>query len=194
MLCAITLLLFLASCLAASEPLPQVQSRSCFGSVCFNPFKKRPQVTIPDLESLINNKDSYEGEAEIPLYKDIPLITWEGSTHRRHLSYRVWRTDTLAANPGKDQELYFTVYLELHVTSKDNLWVQFKAALPRPKRKDEGVYARKGWARGRPNYGKPTIFTLRLPTKAGVIDKIDYQFNGTWCKSSIYAPVFYAIY
>ncbi|WQF81114.1 hypothetical protein CDEST_06128 [Colletotrichum destructivum] len=180
MLWVITLLLALASCLTASEPLPQAQSRSCLGSLCFGKSKTKPiDVTIPDLESLIN-KDVYEGDEKIPLYTEIPLITWKGSTRKRHLRYRAWRTESLNEDLDDKQKLEFMVYLELQVASRDNLWIHFNASYPMSKA-EPGVNARRGWAPGNPSYSRRTIFTLRLPTNAG---QIDYHFDGTWWRAS----------
>ncbi|KAK1963269.1 hypothetical protein LY78DRAFT_660471 [Colletotrichum sublineola] len=178
---AITLLIALASCLAASQPLLENRGGSCWGSSCFGNSKPRP-FTIKNIGNLINQY-VYEGDELHPPASKIPWTTWDQSTMKRKLRYRAYRTDGLGS-VDKDKQIHetgFGVHVEVEVSSRDNLDVSFGGFYPRAA-KDKGKDSEssvKGLARGN-IYGRRTIFTIHIPANAA---KIDYKFTATWRKA-----------
>ncbi|KAK1974681.1 hypothetical protein LZ30DRAFT_669825 [Colletotrichum cereale] len=96
---------------------------------------------------------------------------------------RLW-TDSPEADPLDPKALGerppFTVYLELQVASRDNLFIHFDASYPKSV-PEPGMNSRKGWARGNHSFHKRTIFALKVPTN---VSPIDYHFDGTWWSDS----------
>ncbi|KAK2015965.1 hypothetical protein LZ32DRAFT_615672 [Colletotrichum eremochloae] len=175
---AITLLIALASCLAASQPLLENRGGSCRGSICFGNSKLRP-FTIKNIGNLIDQY-VYEGDELHPPASEIPWTTWDRSTMKRKLRYRAYRTDGLGSG-DEDEQIYetdFSVHVEVEVFSRDNLDVYFGGFYPRAA-KDKGKdweSSVEGLARGN-IYGRRTIFTIHIPANAA---KIDYKFNAMW--------------
>ncbi|WQF76630.1 hypothetical protein CDEST_01644 [Colletotrichum destructivum] len=204
MLWAITLLLTLASCFASSQPLVQERRRLCVGSLCLGKSKPPASTTenfsIGNLKGLIERYD-YEGDG-FPTLQQVPLILWDGSTTERRLNYRIWKVDGLAdimVDATVDTKGRFSVFLEVQITGKDNLYGNFTgAATLRVARIDpkthkwvnKWVNHEEGLARGSGNnpYPRRTVFNIEMPTKVDPT-LIEYTFNGEWSKSSLHILV-----
>lgn len=202
MLWAITLLLTLASCFASSQPLVQERRRLCVGSLCLgksgkskSPASTTENFTIENLRGLIERYD-YEGD-EFPPLQQVPLITWDGSTTERRLSYRAWKVDGIAdimVDRTADTKGKFSVFLEVQITGKDNLYGNFTgAATLRVARIDPKTHKwvnkweshERGLARGSGNnpYPRRTVFNIEMSTNVVNHESIEYTFNGVWSKS-----------
>ncbi|GJC92775.1 histidine permease [Colletotrichum higginsianum] len=108
-----------------------------------------------------------------PTLRQIPLKTWTGSTRKHHLTYRAWR------NTGNDK--LFNAYLEVQVTGKASLFVNFGAKSekgngdPGLSRIDNGLAV----GSGSNPYPRRSGFSMLV----GKLHRnVDWSLKGTWRK------------
>lgn len=170
MLWFIILFFALASCFPVPQPL--VDGRG----VRFSSGNSRSRAILPpdvniDLRSEMR-ANVFDGDGT-PTLRQIPLKTWTGSTRKHHLTYRAWR------NTGTDK--LFNAYLEVQVTGKAGLFVNFGAKSEKGKgdpglsRVDNGLAV----GSGSNPYPRRSSFSMLV----GKLHRnVDWSLKGTWRK------------